>query len=435
MGARSGEGPTRPRPKNEEDEKDLTEESFSALAEVAVSVGVALRAGQKLVISVPSLDGAPLVRSVVAKAYEVGALDVLVLWQDERSVRLRLEKATDDALAYFPTFMAKGLEAYAQEGAAFLTVAAFNPDLFAGLDAGRVGTAIKAAQTAQRGLHPYMMEPRVAWSIIAAPTPEWAKKVFPGEELDRAVERLWEVVARASRVDGADPVGDWERHARNLRTKAEALNQARIRKLLYRGPGTDLSVELPEGHLWVTAGQEDARGTAFVANIPTEEVFTLPQRDGVNGTVRSTRPLSYGGVVIENMHFTFRDGCIVDYGADAGCETLRQLVSTDDGSRFLGEVALVPVDSPIAKLGFLFYNTLFDENASCHLAIGRAVGFTLKDGRTVAGDEALRSRGANTSVTHVDFMMGSTELDIDALTASGSTIPVFRSGRWAGTFA
>lgn len=413
----------------------VDEKAFGSLAEVGVRVGVNLQQGQKLVIAVGSLEAADLVRAVVAKAYGAGARDVLVLWSDERSSRLKLETASDEALAYYPPFMAEGLEGYAREGAAFMFIGGSSPDLFAGIDPGRVQTMVRAVQSAQKNLGMMRLSGEVPWTIIAAPVPGWAKKVFPDETGEAAVLRLWEAVAKASRVDGADPVTGWQEHVGALGRRSRLLNGARLTKLSYRGPGTDLSIGLPETHLWVAADQVSGRGNTFVANIPTEEIFTLPKRDGVNGTVTATKPLSYAGVLIENLRLTFQDGRIVDFDATAGKESLAQLIGTDEGSHYLGEVSLVPVNSPISELGILFYNTLFDENAACHLAIGQAVGFTLKDGRQLVTEADFLARGANFSATHVDFMMGSKEIDIDGLTAAGTEVPIFRQGRWAGIFA
>lgn len=411
----------------------LSQETFARLADVAVRVGVNVQPGQKLMVMAP-LEAADLVRAVAVKAYEAGAHDVLVHWSDEKTRRIRLLMAPDAALADYPLWLARGFEELADAGAAFLSVASANPELLAGVAPARVAAATLAEQKAVERFKSHLMGGRVAWSIVSAPTPGWARKVFPGLAEDEAVVRLWGAIAKASRVDVEDPVAHWREHARRLADRAQALNRARIRRLRYRAPGTDLSVDLPAGHRWMGGAGPNAAGTAFMPNIPTEEVFTLPARDGVNGTVRSTMPLAYGGVTIDNIALTFREGRIVDFTSDTARETLATLIETDEGSHRLGEVALVPVDSPISSLGILFYNTLFDENASCHLAIGRAYPFTLEGGEAIETDEELVKRGGNVSLTHVDFMIGSAAMDVDADTADGRSLPILRGGRWAAPF-
>lgn len=412
------------------DRMAFSEATFEKMAEVAVRVGVNVQRGQKVVVSA-TVEAADLVRAVAKKAYEAGARDVITFFVDERTSQLRFLMAPEEAMEDFPHWIAAGFEDLAREGAAFLSVAGRNPDLLKDVPPERVAVAAKTEQKAMEAFRPYVMGAKVAWSIISMPTLAWARKVFPDRPDDEAVDRLWQAIQKASRIDVEDPVLEWKEHTRRLSRRAEALNEARIRSLRYRAPGTDLTIDLPETHLWVPADQRNQAGTMFVANIPTEEVFTLPAREGVNGRVRATRPLVYGGTTVENLSLEFREGRVVDFGADEGYETLKQLIEMDEGSHYLGEIALVPVDSPISGLGMLFYNTLFDENASCHLALGRAYPFCLKDGDAVRSDADMLARGGNVSLTHVDFMMGSPELDIDAETVSGEVLPIFRQGTWA----
>ena len=276
----------------------------------------------------------------------------------------------------------------------------------------------------------YTQADKVSWCVISVPTVEWAAKVFPDVPAEEQVAKLWDAIFQATRANLENPVEAWKEHDDNLHTKVHYLNDKHYKALSYKGPGTDLTIELPEKHLWVGAGSINEKNVPFMANIPTEEVFTMPLKTGVNGYVSSTKPLVYAGNVIDNFTLTFENGRIVDCKAEVGEETLKHLVESDEGAHFLGEVALVPHNSPISNTNILFYNTLFDENASCHLAIGNAYAFNL-DGGKIMSKEELEANGANTSITHVDFMIGSGELDIDGITTDGTHEPIFRKGNWA----
>ena len=244
------------------------------------------------------------------------------------------------------------------------------------------------------------------------------------------MEKLWQAIQQAIRLDHNDPVSEWKSHQTFLQEKAAFLNEKKYKKLHYKAKGTDLTIELPEKHVWAGGGGKTEQGITFIPNMPTEEVFTLPKKDGVNGVVQSTKPLNYGGNVIENFSFTFEKGRVVDFTAEKGYETLKRLIESDDGAKHLGEIALVPHDSPISNTNLIFFNTLFDENASCHLALGSAYAFCLEGGSAMTKDE-LQANGANQSIVHVDFMIGSTDLDIDGETADGDLEPLFRNGNWA----
>ncbi|HYK72959.1 MAG TPA: aminopeptidase, partial [Pseudoneobacillus sp.] len=261
-------------------------------------------------------------------------------------------------------------------------------------------------------------------------SPKWAAKVFPNAPTEEQVSLLWEAIFKATRADLDNPVEAWINHDKSLYEKVNYLNEKSYKKLHYRAPGTDLTIELPETHLWVGAGSKNAQGHDFMANMPTEEVFTVPLKTGVNGTVSSTKPLSYGGNIIDHFSITFENGRIVSYKAEQGEDILKRLVDTDEGSHYLGEVALVPHQSPISQSNVLFYNTLFDENASNHLAIGSAYAFCIEGGKQMT-PEQLEEKGLNESLTHVDFMIGSSDMDIDGIKADGTVEPVFRGGNWA----
>lgn len=399
-------------------------------ARLAVEVGVNVQPGQTLVVTAP-LVAAEYVRKVVKRAYAVGAKYVHVDWHDEETTRLRFAHAPADSFSEYPIpWRAKGWEQMASENAAFLSISAANPDLLSGIDPVRIQQANKAQGLAMQPFRKFTMSDKVSWSIVACPSEAWADKVFPDLPQEERVDALWEAIFQATRIDQDDPVAAWRDHTSILDSKADRLNSRKYRALHYTAPGTDLTIELPDDHIWVSAGSYSEQGHLFIANMPTEEVFTAPKRDGVNGTVVSTKPLSYGGNLIENIRITFRDGRIVDFAADAGYDTLRGLIETDEGSRMLGEVALVPHESPISKTNLVFYNTLFDENASNHLAIGKGYAFCLAGGKSMSAEELERS-GLNDSLVHVDFMIGSAEMEIDGILPDGTREPVFRQGNWA----
>jgi aminopeptidase len=405
------------------------ETNLQKYAALTVEVGVNVQPGQTLIVAAP-LIAAPFVRKVVKRAYEIGAKNVHVEWADEEVTRLKYELAPSEAFLEFPMWRAKGFEEMAENNAAYLYIEASNPDLLAGIDPQRIQDARRTASTAMRKFNQYMMSDKISWSIVAYPSQAWADKVFPSLPAEERVDALWNAIFRATRIDRDDPVEAWKEHSSSLESKAKRLNDRKYKALRYRAPGTDLTVELPERHLWVAAGSRNEKGTPFMPNLPTEEVFTAPLKTGVNGTLRSTKPLSYAGNLIENFSFTFQNGKIVEVTAEKGLETLQRLVETDEGSHYLGEVALVPHRSPISDSNLIFYSTLFDENASNHFAIGKAYPFCLEGGKEMSQEEIV-AQGLNDSLTHVDFMVGSGEMDIDGVLANGETEPVFRKGNWA----
>jgi aminopeptidase len=396
-------------------------------AELAVKVGVNIQKGQTLVVNT-AIDAADFVRLVVKKAYEAGAHNVVVNWSDDIVSRTKYDLAPDEAFTEYPKWRAKEIEELAENGAAFMSVVSSSPDLLKGVNPERISNFQKAAGQALQTYRKYVQSDKVSWTVIAAPSQKWAEKVFPNEE--DSVEKLWDAIFKATRVDLDNPVEAWKKHDETLHEKVNYLNEKRYKKLHYKAPGTDLTIELPEKHLWCGAGSINEQGFEFMANMPTEEVFTVPHKTGVNGTVSSTKPLSYGGNLIDNFTVTFENGRIVDVKAEEGEEILKRLVETDEGSHYLGEVALVPHNSPISQSNVLFYNTLFDENASNHLAIGSAYAFCIEGGKKMSSEE-LAENGLNESITHVDFMIGSAEMDIDGITEDGKVEPLFRKGDWA----
>lgn len=405
------------------------ETQLEKYAELVIRVGVNLQPGQVLMVEAP-LETAEFTRIVVRKAYEAGAKYVQVNWDDEQVTRIRFESAPEDSFGYYPEWTARMMEQLAEGNGALLNIKVPDPELYKGIDGTKVSTASKAASMARSKFQAYVRNSRFSWCLVKAPTRAWASKVFADLPEEERVPAMWETIFRMNRVDREDPIAAWEEHLETLLRKREVLNGRRYRKLRFKGPGTDLSVELPEGHIWLGGGKANGAGVEFVANMPTEEVFTMPKRTGVNGTVTSTMPLNLNGRLVDKFSLTFKDGRVAAFQAEVGGEHLASLLDTDEGARYLGEVALVPYDSPISNLKRIFYNTGIDENASCHLALGSAYPTNLEDGTKLSREELL-ARGANVSLTHVDFMIGSAELEIDGELPDGTVEPVFRKGNWA----
>ncbi|KMJ59499.1 peptidase M29 [Bacillus sp. LL01] len=398
-------------------------------AELAVKVGVNVQKGQTLIVNA-DIATAPFVRLVTKKAYEAGAKLVQIEWTDEQATRIRYDHAPDESFEHFPTWRAKMFEKAYEEGAAMLAITSVNPDLLKGVDASKIANLQKAAGEATKGYRKMVMADKISWSIVAVPSKGWSAKVFPDLSEQEQEEKLWEAIFHATRANLEDPVQAWIEHKEKLSEKVEFLNNKKFKSLHYQAEGTDLTIELAEKHVWIGPESINEKGVAFIANMPTEEVFTTPLKTGVNGTVRSSKPLNYGGNMIDNFSITFENGKIVSFEAEEGYETLQKLIETDEGSHYLGEVALVPHDSPISNTNLIFYNTLFDENASHHLAIGNAYSFALEGGKQMS-EEELEAAGANSSITHVDFMIGSSDMNIDGITHDGARVPLFRQGNWA----
>jgi aminopeptidase len=398
-------------------------------AGLAVRVGLNLQPGQRLIIT-SSIEAAPLVRLVAAEAYRAGARLVDVIWDDPQVTLARFQNAPRDSFEEFPHWKAQALEDIARNGDARLSISADDPDLLKGQDETLITTAQKAAGRNLTPFYDLLMRNNLNWLVMAMPVPAWAAKVFPNLPAEEQLEKLWDAVFEVCRMKLPDPLAAWEQHVTALVSRSRSLTEKHYRALHYTAPGTDLTIGLPEGHLWVSGRMKARNGIAFVPNLPTEEVFTLAHKDRIDGEISSTRPLSFAGQMIENMHLVFRAGKVVDFSASAGEEVLRGLIETDEGSHSLGEIALVPDSSPISRSGLMFYNTLFDENASCHLALGRAYSFTLQGGEDMTL-EAFAAAGGNSSLQHVDFMVGSDRLDIDGIRTDGTSEPVFRKGEWA----
>lgn len=406
------------------------EQQLEKYAELIVRTGVNIQPQQDLFVSA-TVEVAPLARLIAAQAYAAGARNVHIDWNDDVVSRLRFEHAADDVFTSYPDYEKEKRMTFVNNGAAFVAIVSSSPDLLKGISTQRIGNFQKATGEALAGYRAAAQANKIAWSVVAAASQEWANKVFPHATDDAsALDQLWQAIFTSVRLHEADPVAAWAAHNTNLHARAKYLNDKHYTKLHYRAPGTDLFVELADRHIWLGASSTNVNGTSFMANMPTEEVFSVPKRDGVNGYVSSTKPLSYGGNIIDEFTITFEQGRIVNTKAKVGQDILAQLVATDEGSHYLGEVALVPHHSPISESNILFYNTLFDENASNHLAIGSGYAFNLVGG-TEMTREQLAEHGVNNSITHVDFMIGSAEMDIDGILADGTVEPIFRAGNWA----
>ena len=405
-------------------------EKLDKYARLCVEVGINIQKNQPLVINAP-VEGAEFVRLVAKHAYELGAKQVHVNWNDEVLTRLRYENAPMEVFENFPKWYADGLEEFAEDGAGFLSIYSQDPELLKGIDPKKIAAYNKSSSMALKEFRKYTMNDINAWCVVSIPTKSWAKRVFPELSDEEAMEKLWDAIFKATRMDLDDPVKAWQEHLDNLAKKVEYLNEMKFKKLYYKSSnGTDLEVELPEGHIWAGGGGKNSKGVYFVANMPTEEVFTMPLKTGVNGVVYSTKPLHYGGNLINDFKLTFKDGRVVDFEAKEGYEVLKDLLGLDEGAKYLGEVALVPYDSPISKSNIIFLNTLFDENASCHFALGKAYPTNIEGGEDMT-DEELEKAGVNDSLTHVDFMVGSEDLSIVGETHDGKRVQIFENGNWA----
>ena len=408
------------------------EEKLDRLAQVAVRVGLNLRAGQELLMSAP-IEALPLVRRITEHAYKAGATLVTTLYGDDQTALARYQYAPDDSFDKAPQWLSDGIAAAFRSGAARLAIAGTNPALLAGQDPSKVARANVAASKAGKPAMELVTRHAINWTIVACATPAWARTVFPNDPEETAVAKLWDAIFTASRVDADDPVAAWLAHGERLKQRVDFLNAKRFSALHFTSPGTDLKVGLADDHRWAGGGSLAGNGILCQPNIPTEECFTTPHKDRVDGTVRATKPLSHQGTLIENITVRFEAGRIVEASATAGQDVLQRLISTDDGARRLGEVALVPASSPIAASGLLFCNTLFDENAASHIALGQSYSTCLGapglPGEKMTADE-LATRGANTSLIHVDWMIGSKEMSVDGITADGTTEPLMRSGDW-----
>lgn len=405
------------------------ERQLEKYAEVIIKVGLNVQPGQAVVINAP-VEAALFVRLAAASAYRAGARYVDVLYSDEQVRLARFRFAPRDSFEEYPAYRAKGMEEYGKQGSAMLAVYAENPDLLKDQDHTLVALAERTASKYMKPANEYLYHNELNWSVVSYPIPSWAARVFPDLPPEDALQSLWEAIFTICRMDRPDPVSAWRDHIHQLDARAKHLNDRHFSALHLTGPGTDLTVGLPPEHIWESGETINRRGIRFVANIPTEEVWTLPHREQVEGTVTATRPLNHNGSLIEGFSLTFEKGRVVSYRAAQGEGTLKGILETDEGASRLGEVSLVTNSSPISQSGIMFYNTLFDENAACHVALGHAYPTNLRGGELLS-EEDFASAGGNNSLAHVDFMIGSGEIDVDGVREDGSVEPVMRAGEWA----
>lgn len=399
------------------------------LAEVAIKTGLQLQKGQDLVITAP-LAALPLVRLLTKQAYLAGGGLVTTFYSDEETTLARYRHASDDNFDKASGWLYEGMAKAYANGAARLAISGDNPMLLANEDAAKVARANRANSTAYKPALEKISNFDINWNIISYPNPSWAKQVFPDLPEDEAVHNLAEAIFAASRVNRDDPVAAWAEHNANLAKRSKWLNKERFSALHFTGPGTDLTVGLADDHEWHGGASKAKNGVTCNPNIPTEEVFTTPHANRVDGYVSSTKPLSHQGTLIDNIQVTFKDGKIIEAKASKGEEVLKRVLETDEGASRLGEVALVPHSSPISASGILFYNTLFDENASCHIALGQCYSKCFLNGAELSQDE-IKAKGGNSSLIHIDWMIGSDKVDIDGIRADGTKVPVMRKGEWA----
>jgi aminopeptidase len=404
------------------------EQNLDLLAQVAVNVGLGLQRGQELLMTA-SLDALPLARRITEHAYRAGASFVTTMYSDDETTLMRYQLAPDESFDRAAGWLYDGMATAFKNGSARLAIAGGNPMLLSHEAPEKVGRANSAMSKAYRPALEYISRHDINWTIVAGATPAWAAAVFPNEAPDVAFAKLWDAIFASSRIHTPDPVSAWKQHDATLHVHAARLNEKRYSALRYRGPGTDLLLGLADDHLWLGGGTTAGNGNYCIPNIPTEEVFSMPHKDRVDGTVTATKPLSHQGTMIEGIQVRFERGRIVEARATRGQEVLQKLIDTDEGARYLGEVALVPHSSPIAHSGIIFSNTLFDENAASHIAMGQAYASCVRDGEKLT-PEQLAAKGANHSLIHVDWMIGSDKLDIDAITASGREEPLMRRGEW-----
>jgi len=407
------------------------EQLLSKYAEITVHIGLGLRPGQRLMIRAP-IEAAPFVRLVAASAYQAGCRYVEVQWSDEQLDLIRFQHAPRDSFDEFPAYRTNGRLEYARNGDASLAVYAENPDLLKDQDPQLIATAMRTYRKHNKPIMELLQRGAFNWCVVSIPIPSWSSKVFPSLPAHEAQAKLWEAIFKVCRLEDADPVESWKGHLSDLSARSQYLTNRQYSALHIKGPGTDLTIGLPPGHIWVSGQAKDVNGITFLPNIPTEETFTTPHKDRVNGMVTATMPLSYAGSLIEEFSLTFENGVVTNYQAKTGEHLLGTLLETDEGARRLGEIALVPHSSPISQSGILFYNTLFDENAASHLALGSAYREALEQGIEMSDDE-FTAAGGNDSQVHQDFMIGSNEIDIFGIYKDGSHETIMKQGEWAFT--
>ena len=407
------------------------EENLQKYAKLLTAKGINVQPGDWVKMTI-AVEAAPLARLVTKEAYALGAEKVIVKWADDEITKLHYLHQPTEVLTDIPSYEIQEVEDHCvNHRVSRLSIVSSDPGLLNEADPAKVAAYQTAAGKAFHAQRVATQNDDLKWTVAAAASAGWAAKVFPDlATSEEQVDALWDQIFKTCRVYEDDPVAAWDEHKKTLNEKAAKLNEMQFDALHYTAPGTDLTLGLPKNHIWMSAESHDPKGTEFVANMPTEEVYSAPDTRRMDGVVRSTKPLSYAGTLIEGIEVHFKDGKIVDISAEKGDEAIKKLVFDNEGATGLGEVALVPDPSPISQSGVTFFNTLFDENASNHLAIGAAYPTTIQGG-TKMSEEELQANGMNTSIVHVDFMIGSAEMNIDGIKEDGTVVPIFRNGDWA----
>lgn len=406
------------------------ETQLKKYAELLVKMGLNVQKGEPVYISA-TIDASEFVHLIVEEAYKVGAQDIKVSYLDDRLTQLKYKYEPESYFEDVKQYLIDERMDYLNKKAGFLSIVSSSPDNLKDADPKKISKSMVSHGKAFKEYMMAIQSDKVSWCVAAYPSVSWAKMMYPELDEEAAVDKLLNTILETVRVTTEDPIVAWEKHDKNLHEKADHLNSKKYKAFHYKSDeGTDVIIELPQKQYWSAASSVNEKGNSFVANMPTEEVFTAPHKNGVNGTIKNTLPLSYSGNIVDDFSITFKDGKVVDYSAGVGEEILKSILETDDGAKRLGEVALVPVDSPISNLNTLFYNTLFDENASCHVALGSAYAFCIDGGKDMSAEERAEN-GLNDSNTHVDFMIGSKSLSIDGILENGDKEPVFRNGNWA----
>lgn len=399
-------------------------------AELIVKQGVNLQPNQELVVDA-SIENYELAREIAKVAYDIGAKDVIVHYNDEVITRLRYENCDVEHFQEIPKYLQELRNDYALKHAAIVTITSADPESLKGIDPQKILARNRAMHESCKTFYDHLDLGIDRWCIVGAPSVAWANKVFPEMSDEEAVEALWKAIYHVTRCDQENPIEAWNEHRHSFERRVGILNEKKIKSLHYtNGLGTDLTIELNPDYLFAGGGSQTTDGVYSFPNIPTEEIFTSPYYLGVNGIVYSSMPLNYNGQIIDEFSMTFENGRIVNYDAKVGYDTLKSIIETDEGSHYLGEVALVPYDSPIRQMNILFYNTLFDENAACHLAVGKGFGECIENGLSY-NKEQLKEKGINDSLTHVDFMIGTKDLSIVAKLQDGQEFVIFENGNYA----
>lgn len=404
------------------------EDKLQNYARLAVQVGLGIRPGQRVLVQAP-VDTAPLARLLVREAYAAGASFVDVRWDDDDVILARFELAPEGTFDTISQWRVNAETEVAGAGGAVIAIRAANPGLLANVDAARVTTHARALAAYRKPYTAQVMTNRLNWNLISAPVAGWAQVMFPDATAQEAIAQQWDAIFAATRADQPDPVALWQMHLADLKRRRDTLTAKQYHALHFRSAQTDLTVGLADGHIWGGGSADTPGGITFTANIPTEEVWTAPHRERVDGVVVSTKPLSYNGVLVDGIRIRFEGGRVVEATAEKGQDALTQMIATDEGSHRLGEVALVPHSSPISRSGLFFFNTLYDENAASHIAIGTAYRFNVAGGVDMSLED-FQAAGGNDSLVHVDWMIGSPDMDVDGLSASGEREAVMRGGEF-----